>query len=438
MKKPEIIIFYPTDREIQSNPVKFKDVFITAFTFQDILQKEDTDATLKLVIIWDSTKEESGMAKLDEIKRLLPAVPLFLIAGNPSREYLMAAVKYRVDQLFSFPPRNNELQDAIGSIFQASRDSGNKKKINGWFQQIQHKTIALIRSFSAPDRHSDDLSGLELAGIAPYPFFPFLNKKLEQENTCDINVQFFGHLNIKIKGKTVAEASGKKNATVLAYLLFHNCKSIHKDILMDTFWSDVTPSSARNSLNVAICSIRKTLSQAYKAQEIILYNSENYCINPEMEIVTDVEKFIYFWKKGRAIESTQGLADALGAYNRAVNLYKDEFLANIRFDEWCESERDNLREIYLFILNRLSIYSFDHKNFDACINICRKMLDKDECLEDIHRKLMTCYYALGLTDMALKQYFKCEKALEKEFGLKPSEPTKELLQKIQNGKSVMV
>lgn len=308
------------------------------------------------------------------------------------------------------------------------------ENINSWFQKLQSNARRL---FSLKANTSGDPGSAGNLGIAPHALLPFLNVKMEQDSAADIQVQFFGSLQVKIKGKTAPDPAGKKNATVLAYLLLNHDKSVHRDVLMDKFWSDVTPSSARNSLNVAICSIRKTLAQVWPNQEIILYNNENYCINPDLEVVTDIERFIYFWKKGRTIESTQGLADALGAYNKAMHLYRDEFMANIRFDEWCESERDNLQEIYLFILNRLSAYAFEHKNYDACINICTRMLAKDDCLEDIHRKLMRCYHAMGLTDLALKQYFKCEKALEKALNLKPSEPTRELFSKIQNGQYVM-
>ena len=155
-------------------------------------------------------------------------------------------------------------------------------------------------------------------------------------------------------------------------MLLHHHKSVHRDILIDRFWPDHNSAAAKNSLNVAICSIRKNLSEVVKDQEVILFENESYCINPELEIITDIEKFTYYWEKGKAIEATQGLKNALHAYNKAVALCQEDFLGNLRFEDWCESERDNLREIYLFILNRLSTYFYDQQNYYGCINICKK------------------------------------------------------------------
>ncbi len=391
---------------------------------------------LALIVLWNSAQEAAGIARLDEIRLEHPEVPVLLVVNNPSREYLLAALQYPVEGVLTLPLDQQQFQQILRRVARTMRPRGLGQWLERGWTRMEKSLRRAFAGWPAPGRGAD--RGLEALGVALQPSLPFFNQKLEQGRLFDIQVQFFGDLDIKIKGVSVPEIAGKKNVAVLAYLLFHHCKSIHKDILMDLFWSDVTPASARNSLNVAMCSIRKTLNQAYSAQEIILYNSDNYCINTELEVLTDVDKFIYFWKKGRAIEASQGLADALGAYDRAVALYKDEFLSSVRLDDWCETERDNLREIYLFILNRLSTYAFEQKDYNACINLCQKMLAKDECLEDIHRQLMASYQALGLTDLAQKQYFKCEKALERELSMRPSETTRALFQKIKNGRSVLV
>jgi DNA-binding SARP family transcriptional activator len=166
---------------------------------------------------------------------------------------------------------------------------------------------------------------------------------------------------------------------------------------------------------------------------VILYQNGYYCINPQLEIITDVEKFTYYWKKGRAVEASQGLHQALHAYNKAIGFYREEFLEDLQTDDWCDSERANLREIYLFILNRLSTYFLEEKNYYACINVCKKILATDDCLEEAHRKMMRCYCSLGLLDMAFKQFFKCKKVLAGELELQPSQLTVSLFEEIQSG-----
>ncbi len=50
---------------------------------------------------------------------------------------------------------------------------------------------------------------------------------------------------------------------------------------------------------------------------------------------------------------------------------------------------------------------------------------------------MKSYYLLGQPDLANMQYFKCRKALEEEWNMDPSEPTVELFNRIQNGRSIL-
>jgi LuxR family maltose regulon positive regulatory protein len=107
-----------------------------------------------------------------------------------------------------------------------------------------------------------------------------------------------------------------------------------------------------------------------------------------------------------------------------------DFLENIMFEEWCESERDNLKETYLFILNRLSDYFFQQKSYTASVNVCRKILAKDPCIEENHPRLIICYQNLGMRDIAIRQFYLCEETLKKELSVRPSDYTRSLFQAI--------
>ena len=437
MRKPLVVLFYSHQQDKQFCESLEPELSTIAFPLDQELKADNLIWKPSIVIIWDSSKEGRGIARLKEVTAAFPQAPLFLVVKDPSREYLMAALHAKVSNFFTLPLDQAKLRR---SVFQAAKGPERQfpmEKARNWFWKFRQLAQSFLSSFSQP-ASSFAASPLTDGLVAAYPAFHMPQKKLELEHCYDMSVQFFGKLNILAREKPAPRIRGKKNATVLAYLLFHHQRPTHRDILMDKFWRDYTTSSARNSLNVAICCLRKNLSKTFKGQEIIVYDSQSYGINPDLKIITDTEKFIHYWKKGSAIESSQGIANALGAYNTAISHYKEEFLSDIRFDNWCEYERDNLKEIYLFILNRLGIHFFGQQQYEACINTCRKMLKEDSCLEEVHRKLMACYYHLGLADLALKQYFKCKKALEEELNLSPSEPTAELFNRIQNGRLIQM
>lgn len=436
MKTPYVIFFYSHVQEKQFAEALNQVVSTVAFPLDRTLKREYLSQRPSLVILWDTTKEEQGIARLKEVNTTFPYVPLFLIVEDPSKEYLMAALKFKVSNYFTLPANNTELNQAILQAVKENKKIGPIEKARGWFRNFQHHAQSLIMSLTQPAPQFERALALEGWEGGTYPHIHSSPRQLETENSYDIGVQFFGNFNLDVREKPSPRINGKKNVTLLAYLLFHHKRPTHREILMDKFWRDFAPSSARNSLNVAICSIRKNLSETFKSQDIILYESESYGINPELKIVTDTDRFLYYWKKGNAIESSKGIAQALDTYNIALSYYKEEFLSNIRFDNWCENERDNLKEIYLLILNRLSIYFFEQKQYNACISTSMKMLSEDNYLEEVHRKLMACYYMSGQAGLALKQYYKCKKALDGELNLSPSEPTLELFERIQNGRPI--
>lgn len=208
-------------------------------------------------------------------------------------------------------------------------------------------------------------------------------------------------------------------------------------MLMEKFWGQSAPSSARNSLNVAIYNIRKHFHECLPGLEMLAYDSDTYFLNPELDIISDVESFLNYWKQGRALESREGLAQALGLYKQASSLYVGDFLTDFPYEKWCEAERDSLRETYLFILDRLNTYFFEMGAYNSAVHICSRMLEKDPCLEEVHRKLIIAFAQLGYRDKAIRQYYKCERILQEELAVEPSAPTKALFEQLSKGRLLL-
>lgn len=75
------------------------------------------------------------------------------------------------------------------------------------------------------------------------------------------------------------------------------------------------------------------------------------------------------------------------------------------------------------MLNRLGEFYFDQAEFGPCADVCRKLLEIDNCREDIHRRLMRCYARQGQRHLVLRQYHLCAEALRSELDLSPAEDT---------------
>jgi DNA-binding SARP family transcriptional activator len=156
-------------------------------------------------------------------------------------------------------------------------------------------------------------------------------------------------------------------------------------------------------------------------------------MNPEIGIWIDVEEFLKYWKNAQSTEREIGIQAAVGEYELAAALYKGDFMEEDLYESWPCSERENFKEIYLSILDRLSEYYFLDGIPSTAASLCETILEKDNCREDIHRRLMRCYYSLEQRDKAAKQYRKCVEALKTELEVEPTRATIELYAQIKQG-----
>ena len=120
-------------------------------------------------------------------------------------------------------------------------------------------------------------------------------------------------------------------------------------------------------------------------------------------------------------------------YELAATLYKGDFMEDALYSNWTDLERENLKEIYLVILNKLSQYYSSDGKPDIAINLCHLILEKDNCREDVHRRLMKSYFRIGQRDKALKQFNKCTEILKSELEVEPMTTTVGLYEQIKNG-----
>ncbi len=358
------------------------------------------------------------------IKGNFPQVPVIVVGKQPSRLEIIQLFRMGIQDLLLWSSVEKESQQ----LFKQYRPSRSRWNL---FQPVEWVVENVRRQFQRENR-PDDNKWDRLGISAGLPSLHMSNP-LGQVRAPDLKIRFFQELCIEFKGKKVRKIPGKKIGSILAYLLYYHHQPIHREKLMALFWGERSPSSANNSLNVAIYTIRKHFQSVFPEQEIILYRNDSYVINPELDISSDSGLFMDYWQKARSIEVSQGLEAAIGVYNKALALYRGDFLENMLYEEWCEAERDNLKEIYLLMLERSSTYFFNEGLYTASINICRKILAKDPCLEYSYRRLIICYDRLGLRDKAIRQFQKCARILSEELGVEPSEETKRIFVEISEG-----
>ena len=253
-------------------------------------------------------------------------------------------------------------------------------------------------------------------------------------NGCDavrMEIFFLGHFRTLINDRILDEWPSKKGKSIFAYLCYQYDRPIHRDVLMNTFWPKSIPESARNCLNVAIHGLRKRFEQIDPVREFLVFKDECYSINPEIEVWTDLDELRELWHKAQSFEKNRGLEVAATFYEQIAAIYQGDFMAEELYEDWSTMERENLKEIYLVSLEKICESQIQIGNLTEAIGICKAILGKDNCREEIYRRLMGCYQKIGPRNMALRAYSKCVQCLRTELDVEPTSATIELYEKIK-------
>jgi DNA-binding SARP family transcriptional activator len=256
---------------------------------------------------------------------------------------------------------------------------------------------------------------------------------IETEMVTPVSVHMLGRFVMSIQG-TELSLPASRSVSLLKYFLLYHKQTIPRDVLMDIFWPDATPETARNNLNVAMHSIRKALHPLVN-HAVILYKDGAYSFAPSIQIWLDVVEFEHLVHAGQHLEARNQLA-AVTEYEAAISLYQGDFLEENPYEGWTVLTRESLRLAYLNTLDSLSRIYFKQKHYAACITACQLILARDRCREDAHCLLMRSYSHQGQGHLALRQYQVCRQALLLELDVTPAPATTQLFEQIRQHRPV--
>jgi DNA-binding SARP family transcriptional activator len=220
--------------------------------------------------------------------------------------------------------------------------------------------------------------------------------------------------------------------SVFKYLILEHPTPVVKEILMDTFWPDSDVEAARRNLHQAIYALRQTLRGEQQKFHHIWFRNDCYSLNPDIETWIDFREFEKCIDTGRRLEKAGRLNEAIEQYGTAEGLYHSDFLEEDLYEDWPVIQRQQLFNQYLSLVDKLSEFYFQNRQYAAAVHFCQKILAKDRCYEAAHRRLMQSYLAQELRHLAIRQYQTCIRALREEVGIEPSEETVTLYKHIMS------
>src|SRR3712207_1851302 len=253
-------------------------------------------------------------------------------------------------------------------------------------------------------------------GVAPTP------------DRCALRARLFGRFEVFRNDEALSLGRNGKALAILKYLLASRARPVSQDHLMGWLWPEANLKKARWSLNSAIHALRKLLGDSPSPAPVnyVLLEEGYYRLCSDVLVITDVDEFDARYEQGRHLAKEGQRGEAAAEYEKAIALYRDDYLVEDLYEDWTMIERERLINAYIDMLGRLAVHYYETGRCRESIRACYRILQKDRCHEESYRLLMRCYVNLGLRGRALRQYRSCERILGQEYGTAPSPQTEAL------------
>jgi len=209
-------------------------------------------------------------------------------------------------------------------------------------------------------------------------------------------------------------------------LLTHRGRMLQREEIVDTLWPELEPDAVQRNFKVALNAVNKALEpdrQAGEEPAYIARHGSTYGLRPEADLWLDAHEFQQFIETG---DQQRDPALAADAYQRALELYQGEYLQDALYEDWASEERERLLALYLRTAEKLAAVQLEQGRYDDAINLCRRILARDDCWERAYRLMMVAYTRQGNRPRALRVYQTCEETLRRELEIEPGPATRHL------------
>jgi len=236
-------------------------------------------------------------------------------------------------------------------------------------------------------------------------------------------------------GAPVAQLRASKGRAILKYLAARPRQPVLRDVLLEALWPETAPEVANNRLKVALHHLRQVCTAAGPgAADCVVFRDGGYALNPRVPLWSDLEAFEAAWRAGARLERAGQPARAAPLFAEAVALYRGDFLEEDPFEEWTLLRREELKDLYLTMLGKLSAHHFANGDLERAAEGWTRVVAKDPCREDAYRALMLCCARRGQRALALRWFALCAQFLRDQLRVDPEPETLALHRAIRAGR----
>ncbi len=233
--------------------------------------------------------------------------------------------------------------------------------------------------------------------------------------TAPVRIETFGQFRVTIKETTLYDRKwqGGRTKAVLKALIVCGGTEVSTDLLIDILWPDADGDMAVNNLKVALSRLRRIGCR--RGKEPLPWIVVKHRQVSLVRYLCSVDS-IRFQTTIRTAMDRKNDASLLF---RALDLYKDEFLANDQSELWIIRHREVLREDFIRGVKALASLCFEKGDSVSSIPYLEKAIQKDPLDENLYVQLMRAHLLSGYPGKALTTFRKASEVLKKDLDVEP-------------------
>jgi DNA-binding SARP family transcriptional activator len=239
-----------------------------------------------------------------------------------------------------------------------------------------------------------------------------------------LRVRLLGEFSLVYDDQPVTTVNTARLQSLLAYLILHHTRHLHRSVLAALIAPDAPESRARHALSQAIWQLRCRLP------DLIESDYDLVGLSPDIALWVDVVEFERLAMPHIQETAGAGAPEAARAdLRQAVQLYRGDLLEGL-YDDWLLVERERLHEVYLQALESLARLEQAAGRYPAALEAAPLLSLSDPLRGSARRLVMQLYFCLGRPEAALHQFETYCQVLSAELGVEPEPETMVLAQAI--------
>src|SRR5882672_5879103 len=247
--------------------------------------------------------------------------------------------------------------------------------------------------------------------------------------------RLLGRPSLLINDTEILSELPHKDRELLCYLVLFRARQHRREFLATLLWGEHPTEQSRKYLRQSLWRLHEALAGGGLLDPRKILPTDPECVQFAVtrSVWLDLVEFEDAARQGLPLPRAGDGGRDLARGSKAAELYRGDLLEGST-TEWCLSERERYRQLYLKLVDELlSIYEV-RKEFDRGIATAMRSLEVDPARESTYRSLMRLLFMNGDRTSALRAYERCAAVIQGEFGVLPEAETEALVAEIRAGR----